>query len=109
MIIFFIQNTQLIHYKHINSFLLSCRVLGKGIEVAFISHLLNKLKESGIKKVFAEYIPTPKNSQVKDFYEKVGFKSVSLENDKVLPKREFIIKLEDFHFEKSNIYKIEEK
>jgi FkbH-like protein len=93
----------------INSFLLSCRVLGKGIEVAFISYLLYKLKESGIKKVFAEYIPTPKNSQVKDFYEKVGFKSISLENDKVSPKTEFIIKLENFHFEKSEIYNIEEK
>ena len=55
------------------------------------------------------YIPTPKNSQVKDFYEKVGFKSISLENDKVSPKTEFIIKLENFHFEKSEIYNIEEK
>ncbi|MDB9846667.1 HAD-IIIC family phosphatase [Flavobacteriaceae bacterium] len=93
----------------INSFLLSCRVLGKGIELAFISHLLFKLKESGIKKVCAQYIPTPKNSQVKDFYEKVGFKSISLEDDNLSTVRDFIIILEDFQYKKSDIYNIEEK
>jgi FkbH-like protein len=93
----------------INSFLLSCRVLGKGIEGAFINHILAKLKESGTKKVFAEYISTSKNSQVKDFYEKVGFERVNLENKKVDVSRQYIMNLEDFQFEKSDIYCIEEK
>jgi FkbH-like protein len=61
----------------IDTFLLSCRILGKGIENAFLQYVLMKLKEEGVKTVSAKYIKTLKNSQVADFYEKNGF---TLEN-----------------------------
>jgi predicted enzyme involved in methoxymalonyl-ACP biosynthesis len=57
----------------IDSFLLSCRILGKGIENAFLQYVLMKLKDEGVKTVSAKYIKTLKNSQVADFYEKNGF------------------------------------
>ena len=57
----------------IDTFLLSCRILGKGIEIAFIKKIFSILKGEGIKEVKAIYIPTAKNAQVKDFYEKCGF------------------------------------
>ena len=63
----------------IDTFLLSCRILGKGIEVAFMKRVLLELKNLGITEVKAEYIPTAKNAQVKDFYEKCGFACVSEE------------------------------
>lgn len=59
--------------EEIDSLLLSCRILGKGIEVAFLKRILALLKGEGSKSVFAEYLPTAKNSQVKDFYERCGF------------------------------------
>ena len=53
----------------VDTFLLSCRILGKGIEVAFIKRILLELRNQGITEVKAKYVPTAKNAQVKDFYE----------------------------------------
>ena len=54
----------------IDTMLMSCRVLGKGIEEAFIREVI---KNVGYTKLKATYIPTEKNGQVADFYDKVGF------------------------------------
>ena len=65
----------------IDSLLLSCRILGKGIELAFVKTVLGILKQKGISKLSARYIPTAKNAQVKDFYEKCGFVCVAENED----------------------------
>jgi FkbH-like protein len=57
----------------INSYLLSCRILGRGIENVFLNFILNQIYLRGYRKVEAVYLPTPKNGQVGDFYEKNGF------------------------------------
>src|SRR5699024_7372243 len=57
----------------IDSFLLSCRILGKGIENIFLAEILSRLKTENIETVEGRYIPTLKNAQVADFYKKVGF------------------------------------
>lgn len=57
----------------IDSLLLSCRILGKGIEFAFLKTILRFAKELGLKFISAEYLPTHKNAQVSNFYEKCGF------------------------------------
>ena len=57
----------------IDTFLLSCRVLGKGIETVFLNKVLLLLKESGIKSVRGHYFPTAKNLQVRDFFDRAGF------------------------------------
>ena len=57
----------------IDTFLLSCRILGKGIEIAFVKKILSLLAEAGIDNLTAKYLPTAKNAQVKEFWEKVGF------------------------------------
>ena len=63
----------LMNGDEIDSLLLSCRILGKGIESAFLNTVLAKLKDNGIQSIKAEYIPTAKNSQVADFYDRCGF------------------------------------
>lgn len=65
----------------IDEFLLSCRILGKGIEKEFVRQILLILKQSGLTELKASYIPTAKNTQVKDFYENNGFKLVLEESD----------------------------
>ena len=65
----------------IDTFLLSCRILGKGIEYVFAKQILSLLKEQGIKTVSAEYIPTAKNAQVCGFLEAVGFKDNIIDLD----------------------------
>ena len=55
--------------RKIDTFLMSCRVLGKGIETAFIKKVLSKYTGD----IRAEYIPTLKNTQVAELYNKLGF------------------------------------
>lgn len=64
----------------IDTLLLSCRILGKDIETAFVKSILNLLYDKGVRCVKAEYIATAKNSQVADFYDKLGFKILSKED-----------------------------
>jgi FkbH-like protein len=52
----------------LDSFLLSCRILGRKIEIAFINYIIEYCKEQDYKSVKAKYIQTSKNGQVKDFY-----------------------------------------
>ena len=65
----------------IDSFLLSCRILGKGIEEAFLSGILNILRNRSVKLVKASYIPTAKNMQVSGFYERTDFVLDSQDKD----------------------------
>jgi len=58
----------------IDTFLLSCRVLGKGIQNAYLVYILNKLFLMGIKRVFTAYVKSSKNSQTERFYDELGFK-----------------------------------
>jgi FkbH-like protein len=65
----------------IDTFLLSCRVLGRGVENAFLKFILTFAKNKGFTFVNAIYIPTLKNEQVKNFYETEGFTLIE-ENNK---------------------------
>lgn len=64
----------------IDNLLLSCRILGKDIETAFVKSVLNKLFREGVIEVKATYIPTLKNGQVAEFYDRIGFELQSKEN-----------------------------
>lgn len=58
----------------IDSLLLSCRVLGRNLETVFLHRCLELLESSwGVTEWHGEYLPTRKNRQVEDFYERMGF------------------------------------
>ncbi len=57
----------------IDTWLMSCRVLKRGMEEYVINTLVRAAEETGIKTIFGEYLPTQKNGMVKDIYEKMGF------------------------------------
>ena len=61
----------------IDTFLMSCRVIGRQVERAFMYAILSRLARIGIQSVCAAYQPTAKNSQVADFYERQGFEVIS--------------------------------
>ena len=61
----------------VDTFLLSCRVLGRGVEDVFIIQALKMARQRGCEEVIGEYYPTVKNAQVKDFYQKQGFEPFS--------------------------------
>jgi len=67
---------------HIDNLLLSCRILGKGIEYAFVSYVLNLLRKEGIEKVTASFSLSAKNMQAMEFYKVFGFRLESkLDNE----------------------------
>ena len=61
----------------VDTLLLSCRILGKEIEKAFVKSVLNILFDKGIRTITAKYIATRKNAQVADFYDRIGFERVA--------------------------------
>ena len=68
-----ITGTIFVNSDTIDTLLLSCRILGKGIENAFLKCILGLLKKRGVKSVLAHYLPTAKNTQVSVFYDRSGF------------------------------------
>jgi len=61
----------------IDTFLMSCRVLGRGIEERILAFITQKHPN-----LSALYIPTPKNTLVEEFYEKSGFKLLKKDTQK---------------------------
>lgn len=57
----------------IDSWLMSCRVLGREVERATLSVLVSEARKLGAKRLIGEYLPTPKNGMVKDHYRSLGF------------------------------------
>ena len=55
----------------IDTFLMSCRVMGRKLENMIMEFLVDFY--SGFSKIIGTYIPTKKNSPVKDLYERLGF------------------------------------
>ncbi len=66
----------------IDNFLLSCRILGRGIEKSFLVHALEKAKRAGVQTVLSEYIPTAKNKMSESFYKDNGFLFDKKEGDR---------------------------
>jgi FkbH-like protein len=57
----------------IDTFLMSCRVIGRQIENTLLTKIARDAHAAGIQQMIGEYLPTPKNVLVKDFYAKMGF------------------------------------
>jgi FkbH-like protein len=61
----------------IDTLLLSCRVIGRTVETAFLARLANEARERGAQKIEGWFLPTRKNAPAKDFYPKHGFQCVA--------------------------------
>jgi FkbH-like protein len=61
----------------IENFLMSCRVLGRGVEDSVMDFICGEAKKAGVESVFGTYIPTKKNKPFADFYSRCGFEEVA--------------------------------
>ena len=57
----------------IDEWLMSCRVLLRGLEDCMMNRVFRFAEESGARRVVGRYCPTPKNGIVKDFFSRFGF------------------------------------
>lgn len=65
---------------YIDSLLLSCRVIGRGIETALLAHLSKQALRLGARRLVGEFIATKKNAPCATFYSDHGFvRSTALE------------------------------
>ncbi|MFC1525476.1 HAD-IIIC family phosphatase [Candidatus Latescibacterota bacterium] len=60
---------------HIDSFLMSCRVIGRGVEEVLIGQVVRQCILKGCKTVTADCVRTRKNEIVEEFYPSNGFQT----------------------------------
>lgn len=60
----------------VDTWLMSCRVLKRGMEEFIVNGMIRAAKVAGYKIVRAEYIKTAKNAMVKDIYKTMGFTEI---------------------------------
>jgi FkbH-like protein len=56
-----------------DSLLMSCRVLGRGIETTMIATGVELARSRGLTEIRGEYVPTAKNQMVSELFQKHGF------------------------------------
>lgn len=86
----------------VDTFLLSCRVLGRGVELSFWGHVMDAARARRCRSFVAEYLPTAKNAQVSDFWDRLGLElagedptgrrnyRVDLSNVQIAPRPEHV-------------------
>jgi FkbH-like protein len=80
----------------IETWLMSCRVLGRGVEEATLGLIAAEAARLGADRLIGEYRPTAKNGMVREHYPRLGFAPLSETSDGVtrwaLPLRDFVAK-----------------
>lgn len=57
----------------IDTFLLSCRVIGRTVETALLGYIAESAQQRGCKRLVGWFLPTKKNAPARDFYQQHGF------------------------------------
>jgi FkbH-like protein len=65
----------------IDTWLMSCRVLGRQVEPTTLNLVADSAKRLGARRLIGEYLPTKKNGMVRDHYSKLGFTVVEMKDD----------------------------
>jgi FkbH-like protein len=68
----------------VDTWLMSCRVLQRGVETLALRQIVKVAKERGATAVEGCYIPTEKNGMVREHYSRLGFKPTGSDGTKTL-------------------------
>jgi FkbH-like protein len=74
----------------IDTWLMSCRVLGRKVEHMVLREILEHARRAGVDKITGVYIPTDRNKLVVDHYSKLGFAKIR-EDASGLTEWEFLV------------------
>lgn len=61
----------------IDTWLMSCRVLKRGMENFTLNTMVDHARAKGYRRIIGEYLPTPKNKMVERHYPDLGFQPVA--------------------------------
>ncbi len=70
----------------IDSFLMSCRVIGRTVETALLAHLAADARQQGATLLQGWFLPTKKNAPAQEFYSEHGFEVADRTEEGVLWK-----------------------
>lgn len=90
------------HRAVIDSFMLSCRVIGRTVEYAFLDAIVSLQKNHGITTIQASYRETAKNRQVKDFYRHCGWMLAEHNDDSAI----YLLELKNYTSFKPNYIEV---
>jgi FkbH-like protein len=68
----------------IDTWLMSCRVISRTVELAMFGHLLRWCEGRRIYRLLGEYIPTAKNALVAELFDRLGFERVANQQNTVI-------------------------
>ncbi|MEG2278357.1 MAG: HAD-IIIC family phosphatase, partial [Odoribacter sp.] len=74
----------------VDTWLMSCRVLKRGMEIFTLNTILVYAKRNGFKRIIGEYLPTAKNKMVEGHYSSLGFQKMDKRN-----KQQFEFKVDN--------------
>jgi len=66
---------------NIDTFIMSCRVMGRFIEDSIISYIERDVRDKGFDEVRAYYYPTKKNIPVKDLFDRLGYDVINVDEN----------------------------
>jgi len=89
--------------SYIDTFLMSCRALGKKVENAFLSFIYDDIKSKGINNLFSIYFKNKKNKVAYDFIINNRFSLISKNKNKYIHKINKMNKKNNYFKIKNNI------
>jgi len=78
----------------IDTWLMSCRVLGRRVEEAVLNEIVGRAAKEGAETLVGRYLPTPRNGLVREHYPKLGF--TAREVDAETGAAEFSLSIPDY-------------
>ncbi len=60
----------------IDTWLMSCRVLGRGVEQMVLREIIRRARQRGVGRLVGIYRPTDRNGMVREHYQKLGFSQI---------------------------------
>jgi len=64
-----------------DTWLMSCRVLGRRVEDVILAEVAQAARKAGAKKLIGYYVPSPKNAMVRDHFARIGFSPTGSNED----------------------------
>jgi FkbH-like protein len=65
----------------IDTWIMSCRVLGRRVEETILQYLVQQARAAGITELIGRYVPTARNGLVRDHFSKLGFTPIDARPD----------------------------
>ena len=86
----------------VDTLLMSCRVLGRNIEYKLMDIIMDNIKAKNATIVHAKYIPTYKNKQVEELFDRYGFELLENSND----LKKYQLNVTDYKYTKTDYIKV---